>query len=78
MSRPVAAAGLPLSLAVVALVPAAAVAADPAAVFAAQGYWSGFVDFWAGSLQKQNGVVLTALGVGALSLFIITRGKWIK
>ena len=28
--------------------------------------------------QKQNGVVMGVLGVGAVSLFIITRGKWKK
>jgi hypothetical protein len=42
------------------------------------GYWSEFVDHWLGQLKHQNGVVLFALGVGAVSLFIITRGKWKK
>ena len=31
-----------------------------------------------GVFQKQNGVVLVVLGVGAVALFIITRGKWKK
>lgn len=56
-----------------------AFAADPSAaapVFA--GYWADFVQHWAGSLKQQNGVILFALGVGAVSLFIITRGKWKK
>jgi hypothetical protein len=42
------------------------------------GYWSEFVDHWSGMLKQQNGVVLFALGIGAVSLFIITRGKWKK
>lgn len=41
-------------------------------------YWQGFVDHWFGQLKHQNGVVLFALGIGAVSLFIITRGKWKK
>lgn len=61
--------------------PAPASAADTSAVLFAGtfgGYWQGFIDFWAGMLKKQNGVVMFALLVGALSLFIITRGKWRK
>lgn len=41
-------------------------------------YWGDFVDHWFGKLRRQNGVVVAALGVGAISLFIITRGKWLK
>jgi hypothetical protein len=41
-------------------------------------YWSEFVKHWTGKLQQQNGVILFALGVGAVSLVIITRGKWKK
>jgi hypothetical protein len=41
-------------------------------------YWDGFVDHWMSAIKKQNGVILVALGVGAVSLFIITRGKWRK
>ena len=48
-----------------------------AIVFAA-GYWSGFLDHWRGVFQQQNGVVMGALLVGAVCLFIITRGKWKK
>jgi hypothetical protein len=72
----------PLALALLvaaglALTPAPAAAADPAGpVFG--GYWTGFVDFWTGAVKKQNGVVLFVLGIGAVSLFIITRGKWRK
>ena len=41
-------------------------------------YWDRFVDYWLGGLKEQNGIVLFVLGAGALGLFIITRGKWIK
>jgi hypothetical protein len=41
-------------------------------------YWNGFKKFWSDFLMQTDGVVLTALLVGAVSLFIITRGKWIK
>jgi hypothetical protein len=41
-------------------------------------YWSDFLEHWGGVFQKQNGMILAALGVGAVSLFIITRGKWKK
>lgn len=63
----------------VAASPAAAADASPA-LFAGAfgGYWQGFVEFWTGMLKKQNGIVMFALGVGAVSLFIITRGKWRK
>jgi hypothetical protein len=56
--------------------PAAASPDGPAPLFGS--YLRGFIDHWMGMLQKQNGVVLFALGVGAVSLFIITRGKWRK
>jgi len=46
-------------------------------VFAAS-YWDGFIEHWSAVFQKQNGVVLAALLVGAVCLFIITRGKWRK
>ena len=42
------------------------------------GYWSDFLDHWSGVFQKQNGIILAALGLGAVSLLIITRGKWKK
>lgn len=48
------------------------------ALLAAGSYWQGFVDFWIGGLKKQNGIVLAAVGIGAVCLFIITRGKWTK
>jgi hypothetical protein len=75
----------PLTLALLAaglvLTPAVATAADPTAGATAPvfgGYLHGFFDFWMGQLRKQNGVIMFVLGVGAVSLFIITRGKWRK
>jgi hypothetical protein len=59
--------------------PRPAAAAPPAAaVFARESYWDGFADFWVGRLKRQDGIVMVALGVGVVSLFIITRGKWKK
>ncbi len=56
-----------------------AAAADPApAAPLFGGYASSFVDHWVEYFRKQNGIVMLALGVGAVSLFIITRGKWLK
>lgn len=51
-------------------------AADSGALVA--GYWTEFYEHWAGLLKQQNGVVMATLGVGAVCLFIITRGKWRK
>ena len=56
--------------------PAAAAPSPVAPTFG--GYWSSFVDHWTDFFKKQNGIVMAALGIGAVSLFIITRGKWIK
>jgi hypothetical protein len=44
----------------------------------AGGYWYGFKQFWLSYIADTDGVVLTALLVGAIALFIITRGKWLK
>lgn len=42
-------------------------------------YWGQFLEYWEGALQRQNGVVLAVLGLGAVALLIITRsGKWNK
>lgn len=66
-----------LLVALTALVmPSPAAASSGGPVFG--GYWQGFIDHWFGYFSKQQGVVLIALGVGAVSLFIITRGKWKK
>jgi len=53
-----------------------AAAGDGGAVFG--NYWQGFIEYWQGAFMKQNGIVMGVLGVGALALFIITRGKWRK
>ena len=53
-------------------------AAEPGSPVFAASYWDGFIEHWTGVFQKQNGVVLAALLVGAVCLFIITRGKWKK
>jgi hypothetical protein len=56
--------------------PAAAASHGPA-IFG--GYWESCLEWWQGSFQKQNGVVMGVLGVGAVALLIITRsGKWQK
>jgi hypothetical protein len=59
----------------VALTAAPAAAAEPAPLAS---YWSGFIDHWSGVFKKQNGIVMFALLMGAICLFIITRGKWRK
>lgn len=63
-----------------ALTPAPLPAADsnsPVA-FARASYWDGFEEFWTGRVKRTDAVVLLALGVGAVSLFIITRNNWKK
>ena len=49
----------------------------PAPAFAGS-YWTGFKKYWSSFIGQASGVVITALVVGAISLFIITRGKWGK
>ena len=66
------------ALALVLLHSAPASAATGAATPPIADYWDGFVEHWSGMLKKQNGVVMFVLGLGAVSLFIITRGKWKK
>jgi hypothetical protein len=41
----------------------------------ASGYWIGFKRFWTDFVADQDGVVVVALIVGAISLLIITRVK---
>jgi hypothetical protein len=53
-------------------------ASEPGSPVFALSYWDGFLEHWSEVFQKQNGVVLAALLVGAVCLFIITRGKWKK
>jgi hypothetical protein len=49
----------------------------PSPVFAGS-YWPGFKKYWLGFIGNTSGVVVTAIIVGLISLFIITRGKWGK
>jgi hypothetical protein len=44
----------------------------------ASSYWARFKDHWLGFFQKQNGIIMLVLLVGAASIFVITRGKWKK
>jgi hypothetical protein len=70
-----------LGLLAVLLTTAPAAAAEPAGpLFAGtfREYWRGFVDFWTSAFLKQNGIVMLVLGLGAVGIFIITRGKWKK
>jgi len=60
-----------------AIAAAASMLLAPTPVFAGQ-YWEGFKRYWTGFVGNASGVVITALVVGAISLFIITRGKWAK
>jgi hypothetical protein len=56
-------------------------AANPASAETAPllgSYKDGFIEYWSGVFKKQNGIVMGTLLVGALCLFIITRGKWRK
>jgi hypothetical protein len=53
-------------------------AGDPGTPAVFGDYWNGFKEYWKAMFQKQNGVVMGVLGVGAVALFIITRGKWKK
>ena len=57
---------------------AAPAGAEPGAPLFAKSYIDGFIEHWEGVFQKQNGVIMAALLVGAVCLFIITRGKWKK
>jgi hypothetical protein len=68
------AAGLLLALA------GPAAAADPSgALFARRtAYFSKFAEYWSGLFKQSNGITLIVIGVGIISLFIITRGKWRK
>jgi hypothetical protein len=66
------------ALALVLLLSSPAAAADGAGTPLFGGYVGQFYDHWMGMLKQQNGVVVFVLGIGAVSLFIITRGKWKK
>ncbi|MCS6864167.1 MAG: hypothetical protein RMJ56_11070 [Gemmataceae bacterium] len=55
-----------------------ALAAESSAPALLANYWDGFIKHWTGVFQQQNGIVMGTLVVGAICLFIITRGKWRK
>ena len=44
----------------------------------AGGYWTSFTKFWSAFVSDADGVIVTVLIVGVISLIIITRGKWAK
>ncbi|HEX3148779.1 MAG TPA: hypothetical protein VHR66_11890 [Gemmataceae bacterium] len=44
----------------------------------AGGYWTAFTKYWSGFVSNADGVIITVLVVGVISLIIITRGKWAK
>ena len=67
---------IPMLLAILIAAPAAAAESPSSSLFG--GYWSSFLEHWSQVFMQQNGVVMAALGLGAVSLFIITRGKWKK
>jgi hypothetical protein len=52
-----------------------AAAATPLSI---EGYWAGFLRFWGGVFGSITGVVGVVIIVGIISIFIITRGKWLK
>ncbi|MEZ6139694.1 MAG: hypothetical protein R3B84_03900 [Zavarzinella sp.] len=41
-------------------------------------YWYSFKAYWTRVISSQNGYVMFALGMGAIGIFIISRGKWKK
>jgi hypothetical protein len=55
-----------------------AAAAGPSTMFARTGYFTRFVEYWSGLFKQSNGITLIVLAAGALSFYIITRGKWRK
>lgn len=58
------------------LVSPVAAAGQPGVLFG--GYWAGFTEYWQKVFQQQDGIGMAILGLGVVSLFIITRGKWKK
>jgi len=44
----------------------------------AASYVAGFLDFWANWFKNRNAVLFSVLIVGAVAVFIITRGKRLK
>ncbi len=52
--------------------------ASPAAAYDFGRFWVGFKSFWGNQFGSIGGVVGLGLLTGAVSVFIITRGKWKK
>jgi membrane protein YdbS with pleckstrin-like domain len=44
----------------------------------AGGYWTAFTKYWSSFVADADGVIVTVIIVGIISLLIITRGKWAK
>jgi hypothetical protein len=57
------------------LLAAVALCAGAADAAAASPYYENFKEYWLGAFKKQNGIVMLVVGLGALSIFIITRSK---
>jgi hypothetical protein len=51
---------------------------DASAASSVERFWVGFKSFWGGVFGSIGGIVGTALLIGAASVFILTRGKWLK
>lgn len=67
-----------LALVLVLLTSTPAWAASPGSSVPFASFWGGFVDFWAKWFHNRNSVLFTVLVVGAVAIFIITRGKKLK
>jgi hypothetical protein len=39
-------------------------------------YWQNFLNYWTHVLVTENGIVSIVLLLGAVGIFIITRGRW--
>ena len=70
--------GAVVAVATVLTAPTTLQAADSGHALLGNRYWAGFVDFWDNQFKKQDSIVMMVIGVGILSVFIITRGKWRK
>lgn len=68
-----------LALLLLALLTSPVAAATPAVEppFGA-GYVTRFLDFWSNWFKNRNAVLFSVLIVGAVAIFIITRGKKLK
>ncbi len=45
---------------------------------AVERHWIGFQEYWGGAFKSQSAITMIVIGVGLLSMFIITRAKWRK